>query len=53
MTNKKEAGPKPNSVLVIISLAGTVAGPVVAILPEGLPFRFGKEWDGPPPSLPI
>ena len=39
----KEAGHKPNFVSVIISLAGTVTGPVLAILPEGLLFRCGKE----------
>ena len=38
----KEAGHKPNFVSVIISLAGTVTGPVLAILPEGLLFRCGK-----------
>ena len=36
---KKEAGHKPNSVDVIISLAETVAGSVDAILPEGPPSR--------------
>src|ERR1035441_6597144 len=39
----KEAGHKPNFVSVIISLAGAVTGPVLAILPEGPLFRFGKE----------
>jgi len=38
MTHKKEAGYKPNFVSVIISLAGSVTGPVSAILPEGPPF---------------